>query len=278
MGSTGSARSLPFRLPRALIAGGLLCLVSLVAARPVLAAECGDRVRGSRVACACGDVVVTDTTLRPGDPVVSGRCSLDGLILRAAALSESLTLDMAGLAIIGNGEGIGLRVDGGGNDGARIVSGVEARGEIVGFGTGVMSPSLAGLARIENIAVKGSRRDGLRLRASGVLLIDVSTTDNGGDGIELSGQGGRLVDVDASGNRQVGMRVRTRGTVVGGRAVANGKHGIISDGARNDVSGAVARDNGGVGVIVRGARQKTAGVVTEGNALGGLRATGSEIE
>jgi hypothetical protein len=181
------------------------------------------------------------------------------------------------MAIVGRGEGIGVRVDEGGIDGARIVSSAEAAGEIVGFGTGILSPRPLELSRIENLAVKGNHDDGLRLRTAGTLIIDVAALDNGGDGIEMAGEGGRLLGVEAGGNRRVGLKLRTRGTVVRARAIANGGHGVISDGSRNDVSGVEARDNGGVGVVVRGGRQRTLGLISEGNLLGRMRQTSEEL-
>jgi hypothetical protein len=275
----GDPRSAGRRLPSAsFTAGGLLASALLVSVgSSALAAECGDRVGGARVACACGDVVISDTTLRPGDPVTATRCPIDGLILRATAGTETLTLDLAGLAIVGRGEGIGVRIDEGGTDGARLVSSAEAPGEIVGFGTGILSPRPLELSRIENLAVKGNHDDGLRLRTAGALIIDVSATDNGGDGIEMAGEGGRLVGVEANGNRRVGLKLRTRGTVVRAKAIANMGHGIVSEGSRNDVTGVEARDNAGVGVVVRGGRQRTLGLISEGNLLGRLRQSSAEL-
>ena len=87
------------------------------------ARECGDFPDRDRVPCACGDTVVTDTVLSPGDPIVSGRCSFDGLRLRASALAETIKLDLAGLAIVGTGAGVGLQVDRGGSEGALVTGG-----------------------------------------------------------------------------------------------------------------------------------------------------------
>jgi hypothetical protein len=242
------------------------------------AGVCGDKVNGVRIPCHCGDLVVSDTTLRADDPVTTTRCLLDGLIVRAPSTAESLVLNLAGLSIVGRGDGIGLRIDGGGSDGVRIIGGEgTARGEIVGFGIGVFSPRSDALSRVENLAVKGNRRDGLRLRSSGALIINLETVDNGGDGLHLSGYGGRIVNIKAAGNREVGVRLRTRDTLISGQAVANSGHGIVSDGAGNDISGMIALDNGGAGVIARGGRQKTAGVVSEGNALGELRRRSKEL-
>lgn len=77
-----------------------------VLAAAVVHADCGDDIGGERVPCGCGDVVVSDTRLRPGDPVVEGACPADGLILRAAPAASSLTLDLGGLELRGRGAGV----------------------------------------------------------------------------------------------------------------------------------------------------------------------------
>jgi len=236
------------------------------------AGECGGSAPAARIPCACGDVITSDTTLLTTDPIAHGRCPLTGLIIRAAPTTESITLDLGGVAL-------GVRIDNGGTDGARIIGGPGSkRGEIVGFGVGILAPNERVLTRVQRVDVKGSRRDGLHLRAAGVLVIDVASNDNGGDGIRLRGKGGRLLDIEASGNRGVGVRLQSRGTIVTGRVSSNGEHGVLSEGARNDLGGVVARDNGGVGVIARGGSQTTAGVVSEGNAGGRLRRTAPELE
>ena len=71
---------------------------------PVSAADCGDSAGagGARVPCACGDSVVTDTTLAASDPIVVDGCKED---VRAGLglVQPSVTLDCAGLTIDGPG-------------------------------------------------------------------------------------------------------------------------------------------------------------------------------
>jgi parallel beta-helix repeat protein len=73
------------------------------------AADCGDTAGagGARVACTCGDTVVTNTTLRADDPVVNALCFLDGLKIGV----DGITLNCNGREIRGNPfeEGIFLR-------------------------------------------------------------------------------------------------------------------------------------------------------------------------
>jgi parallel beta-helix repeat protein len=72
---------------------------------PVAAADCGDSagVGGARVPCACGDSVVTDTTLEATDPIVSGGCDDPNVVAGLDLSQPSITLDCAGLTIDGPG-------------------------------------------------------------------------------------------------------------------------------------------------------------------------------
>jgi len=239
---------------------------------------CGDDIGGTRVACACGDIVVSDTTLQTGDPVVSGRCRLDGLIVRADATAESITLDLAGLALVGEGIGHGILVERGGSDGA-VITGAPAgrKAEIVGFGTGISVPNPLALRRLERIHVKGSRYEGLRIRQQGALVIDVTASDNGRDGLRIAGSGGRLIGVRSEDNNGAGIRSVGRGMRIDAESIGNRAHGIVAHGTRADLGRSVARDNGGTGVVLSGGRHAAEAVSSEANARHQLRtSTGRE--
>lgn len=225
---------------------------------------CGDDVNGSRVPCACGDVVASDTRLRVGDPVVSGRCESDGLIVKAPATAESIRLDLAGLALVGSGIGYGVRVDRGGSDGATITGGA-GRAEIVGFDIGIMSPNAAGLARLENVKAKGNARDGIRVRQHGAFLVNVHAEGNGEDGIWIFGKGGRVIGAVAERNGGSGMRLTSPGMIVDGKAYDNAEHGVVSGGRGSDLSAVESRNNGRNGLVVKGGRQNVVGAFVEGN-------------
>lgn len=265
--SRGSLRgTLPLAVALLVTLSGSLALADLSTAK-----ECGDDVRGERVACACGDSVVSDTRLQVQDPVVRGRCSGDGLTLHAQPFDESLVLDLAGLSIVGSGFGNGIAVTSGGSDGAVIVGGTkDRRGQIVGFGTGVRVRSGRTLRRIETLDLDGQRHDGLTLLSAGTFVVDVRASRNGGDGIRVAGQGGRLLGVEATENRRAGLRVSSRYTVVEARAEHNGEHGIVLRGARVDLRGSVATRNRGFGIVMSGYGHSTEGVVTDGNEIGGI--------
>ncbi len=246
----------------------------LIGASPGYPGFCGENVDGVRIPCACGDVASGDVQIRVSDPLVQTRCPLDGLIVRAARRAEFVTIDLGGTTILGSGAGIGILVERGGADGARIVGGPPgSRAEIVGFGTGIVSAAPGALARIERIATKGNHRDGLRLREAGALLVDVSSTDNGGDGIRIVGTGGRLLGVYAARNGANGLVVVANGIIVEGTTEDNGRHGIVSSGPGSDLRSVVARGNAGSGVIA-GPKQRVDGLRAEWNSMGDLRIRG----
>src|SRR5258707_695047 len=102
-----------------LVAGFLAGLGGTAASAEV----CGGGVDGSDVPCACGDVVVSSVRL-DGDPVVSGApCRHDGLIVRAPEeLRRAIIVDLNGATLRGSGNGVGIRIVGGGPGGARVTS------------------------------------------------------------------------------------------------------------------------------------------------------------
>lgn len=238
-------------------------------ATPATAKFCGDNAGGVRVACACGDVVVSDTVLQTTDPIVGERCPLDGLVVAPPVIADSITLDLAGLTISGAPYGVGIRVQGGGSSGAIIRGGGKQRdhGEIVGFLTGIESRMFGSIARIENVAVKGARRHGLSLRGRGILLVGVTASSNGGDGVHLVGQGGRLVAVAAFGNAGNGVVLLADGPVVEADVEGNGGHGIVVRGRGATLGDVRAIGNGGIGVVAPDVDEASAPrVVSEGNS------------
>lgn len=94
------------------LCGAVLATFGLVGAGE--AANCGDTAgpRRSRVPCACGDTVVTNTRLRSADPVVTNIC--DSLAIQAALVigGDGIALDCAGLKIRGGTEGHGIGLTG----------------------------------------------------------------------------------------------------------------------------------------------------------------------
>jgi len=238
----------------------------LAAQAPAHAAVCGDDVDGRRIGCACGDVVVSNTALRTGDPILNGRCESDGLIVRAPYIAEGITIDLGGHALVGSGFGRGIVIEHGGADGAEIIGGTaEQAGQVVGFDVGVSVPHSDGVGRIEHLIARGNRRDGFQIVTSGAILIDLVAESNGGYGIRMRGRGGRIIESVARNNKMSGARIDCRDTIIDIEASANAKHGVIVDGRYNDLSKVRSSDNEGHGVIVRGGSNRLEGLKATGN-------------
>lgn len=255
-----------------------------------VASPCGDLLAEGRVACGCGDTVVSDTRLQPSDPIVNQRCDFDGLTVLAASGAESITLDLGGLTIRGRDMGIGIQVLNGGEVGARILGGGSSavpgastklqpskadaakisalgRATVAGFGTGFRALPSASVSRIEHLDFIGNRLDGVSLALRGTIVLDVVADLNGGNGFDLRGKGGRLVSSSASQNHKAGFKLDTQGSSVGAVAQENGSHGLIVDGSGNQVM-ADSSSNGGAGVFVRGRTHEVANASRTKNAAG----------
>jgi hypothetical protein len=195
-------------------------LAALLFAAPA-GATCGDDVEGSRVPCKCGDVVVSDTTLQPTDPVVSGRCPADGLIVRAESGAKSIRLDLAGLSLLGSGHGTGIRVLDGGDEGATIVAGEgKTSAEVVGFGTGFRARGQRSVRELRGVAFTANARNGVTLRGANTDVVDVKAERNGGDGMRIGGRNPRIENVEAQQNGRFGLRVTSPGADVGAAVAA----------------------------------------------------------
>jgi hypothetical protein len=176
-----------------------------------LAARCGDDVDGSRVECACGDVVVSSVRLLPSDPVVTGRCAGDGLILRAPAGAPSLRVDLGGQTILGSGSGIGIRVLRGGEGGAVIVGGAEAEtGVVSAFRTGLRASDLDAVGELRGVLFSGNARDGVDMRGLSATVSAVKAERNGRDGVRIGGRAARVEGIEASENGRFGVHVTAR--------------------------------------------------------------------
>jgi len=204
----GVCRPRGFR--RALIATAGMASWLVAFAVPAFA-DCGDAIEGERVACHCGDVVVADVRLQPGDPVVIDRCPADGLLVRVPAQSRSVVVDLNGQEIRGSGVGTGIRILSGGSEGAEIVGGVGGvAGVVSGFGEGIRSTRPDDLRLLTNVVVRDSRDTGVVLRGNRAALESVRVEGNGGDGLRTSGRSVDLIGVEAEDNGERGLRDRSR--------------------------------------------------------------------
>jgi hypothetical protein len=191
------------RLPSLLVA-----VVLAASAAPATAARCGDDVdgRGTRVACACGDVLVSSARIAPSDPLVQTPCPTAGLVVDVpATVTRPVTLDLGGVIVAGSGRDVGIEVLAGGPHGL-VVTGP---GGVRGFDLGIVARegALASLVAVES---SDNLRDGFRL-AGRDYRIDACRADrNGRDGFVLHGEGYRLDGCEAVGNGRDGFAIRGR--------------------------------------------------------------------
>lgn len=241
---------------------------------PAIAAEagvCGDDVGGVRVACACGDIVVSDTILSATDPVVSQACAGDGLLIAAPQEAIGLVLDLAGLSLVGTGDGSGLRVLRGGAEGAVIVGGEgDVRATIARFRTGVAGVGTNAIKEIRNVDLVANSRDGMHVRSSGMLADSIGARRNGRDGLRVSGHASTLTDVDAEDNLGSGLRVGGTAATIRARSAGNGDSGVFLTGRGHDLTSSELSGNRGAGVMASGRGHSASGVRLQGNRGGDL--------
>lgn len=265
---------------RRLAQAATACALVLATAQHASAGACGDSVDGIRVACGCGDQVVSDTVLWPTDPVVTETCAGDGLVVLADADADSLKLHLGGQSIVGRGYGVGIRVARGGRLGAAIVGGDEddPRAEIARFGTGIRASGRDALREVRAIDIHDNAADGLRIHTSGVKLDDVRSTGNGRDGVALTGHGNEVSQVIASDNARDGVKVRGSAATVTAETKSNRRNGAVIGGRGNRVEQLRSDGNGGAGVVATGSGHEIGGMQASDNAAGNLAGAAGATE
>ncbi len=259
------------RLCRGAVALTLLAAPVLLRPMPAGAGTCGDDVGGVRVACNCGDMVISDTTLSAIDPVVSQPCSGDGLLVAAPQGAAGLVLNLAGLSLVGTGDGVGLRVLRGGAGGAVIIGGDGGtRGTVARFRTGVAASGSTVIKELRDLDLVANVEDGMHIRSSGMLAESVTAERNGGDGIRVSGHGSTLIDVESDENLGSGLRVGGTGATIRARSAGNGGNGAVLTGRGHDLTGSELSGNGAAGVMASGRGHAASGVRIEGNGSGAI--------
>jgi hypothetical protein len=254
---------------RLVLALGLL----VAAAGSAPAVDCGDNVGGTRIACACGDQVVSDTILSSVDPVTAEPCQGDGLVISVPRHSAGITLDLNGLSLVGSGSGVGIRVVRGGSVGSRIIGGEPggAMGEISNFRTGISGSGRNVLVEVSNVHVHDNVGDGLRIHSSGVLVENVLSEENGRDGLSVLGHGNEVSGVVADRNNSDGVQVRGQGSSVSADANGNLRHGLVVAGRGNRVDDSTTSNNGGVGIATSGKDLEVGQIDIIGNREGDMK-------
>lgn len=293
---------MPLATRRARAATLAVLLAALGLAGPAAAKRCGDDVDGLDVACACGDAVVASTVLTD-DPVTTTVCPHDGLLIRAERAGESLLLDLGGHTLRGRHAGVGVRVLTGGPGGARIVSraGVAT---LQDFDDGVVGRGRDAVALLEDLTVRGSRRDGVRITGRGFVVRRVTVAGARRDGFALGGSAFEISDTRAEdcgrfgylvmgdsgiiggiGNGNVADRSGTAGfslmgvghTLADCRARGGRKDGVVLQAAQLDVRACEARDNAGDGISGTGNGLHLAGNVALDNGGDGVLVRGPRM-
>lgn len=264
--AAASAGRLGFRFLTAAIAGIALALAS----RPAAAANCGDDVGGVRVPCACGDIVVSDTRLESGDPVVSQPCPRDGLFILVPTGSPGITLDLGGLSLVGKGKGAGIRVVRGGAGGSAIVGGGSGGAQVARFDVGIRASGKSDVREVRDVELLANVGEGLALRSSGVEISNVRSTRNGGTGLRIAGRGVRATDVESAGNLGDGIKLHGTDIAVEGRSVDNRGDGARLSGRGHVLEGLESRRNGGAGVRAGGTGHRVGSDNVGGNAAGAV--------
>jgi hypothetical protein len=231
---------------RRLLASFLAILMTAAVAATARAADCGDTAGpgGSRVACFCGDTVVTSTTLRTTDPVVTALCLGPGLSIGA----DGITLNCNGRQMNGDLTDSGILLDG--------RTGVTVRScKIADFSTGIDLLASSGNRLLSSSIGVGTFGIRLQLGSDGNLIRgNRLTVENGGDAINLA---------EASGNQ-----ILTN--ILEGVLPLSGD-GIDLDGPANDnaIRGNVITGFGGSGVeLDLGGGNVIAENISSGNGIG----------
>lgn len=257
------------------------CIVLVLTAVWVLPAGarlCGDDVNGEDVPCSCGDVVVS--SLRLGDdPVLAAPCPSDGLVVDARDPEAAITIDLGGHTLRGLGRGTGILVLHGGPRGARIVS-TEEVGRIEGFEEGLVGRGNDAVGLIENLQVRGSGRDGIRLHGDGYAIRATRVLGAGRDGFSLNGRRYRLEQTLAIDSGRYGYLIMgTEGQLgspgKGAAAFNSAKSGFTAMGAEHRFVSCETSGNLEHGLRLLGVRHEIAGCRAYENRGDGISGTGS---
>jgi hypothetical protein len=229
-----------------------LCLF----ASPAAAKLCGDDVAGVDVPCACGDIVVSSLVLT-SDPVATGTCNADGLVVRAAEATTGVTIDLAGKTLRGSKTGTGIWVIDGGPGGAKVISS-GGRAMLEGFRDGLVARGERGVSLLENVDVRYSHRDGVRIQGTDFEVREVEVNDAGRDGFLLDGRNYRCHATKALRSKRFGYFIDGQNAVVGfatggNAALDGGNDGFHLMGSGHRLNGCEAARNRKDGVSVRGA-------------------------
>src|SRR5436853_1360194 len=157
----------------------VVALSYLVLAR---VAGAGSRPCGDDVPCDCGDVLVSGRTLGDGDPITQHACDGDGLLVLLPAGTAGAVLDLGNHVLVGDHQGVGLRVVSGGDGGLTL----KGPGAVRAFRIGIDAPAGA-LGRVADVIAADNDADGFNVAGTGFTITSCEATHNGRDGFALRG-------------------------------------------------------------------------------------------
>jgi len=227
-------------------------LLGLAIISPAAADQCGDSAGegGSRIACGCGDTVVTSTKLRKRDPVVVEVCPSTALLIQ----SDDITLNCNNKTLTGDAQGSGISL---GRPNGNSVSGVQIRNcRITGFGVGIG----LGFDSAVEVVIRNNRlvnNAGPGIFGDSVFRATIRGNrikENSGVGI-LLGDGSESVTIRQNRieENSVGIAADTSGLMtIRGNLIKNNRNGGVEllDSSGNRVVGNRVEANGGHGVFL----------------------------
>ncbi len=256
-----------------LAASGLALGLAMVGwSLPIRAADCGDSAGpgGTRVACMCGDSVVTDTRLDPTDGAVNEPCGDVGLTISR----NSITLDCNGLELVGSDAsktGVAIETNGA----------VVQRCHISGFDIGIRGHPGAWRNRILSNTLEGNRLVGIVVGSSSRRndVVDNVANDNGDVGIQINSSSHdiHVIGNQASGHSVAGIQFNSgsaQNRVILNHVAGEGDRGIQfnSSAERNLVaSNTVAGGDLGINFNSNSLQNRVSGNVISSTQIAGLR-------
>lgn len=186
---------------------------------------------------ACGEALTHDATLARHDPVTTGACPRNGLIL-----GDGVTLDCSGLTIAGKGRGTGIGVASGA-EGVTIINCV-----VDNFETGI---DLGGLGShtVEGAVVLRSKANGLEILTDSNTVTGTVAQKNGKIGFYIKGDGNDVETSVALENGKAGFSIGGKNHYLDSNfSISNGADGFIGTGRAISFSLNSAISNKGDGV------------------------------
>ncbi|MEO8604042.1 MAG: right-handed parallel beta-helix repeat-containing protein [bacterium] len=263
---------------RAAFVAVLIAVAVTSLARPAAAKLCGDAVDGHDVPCACGDVLASSVVL-DGDPVTSAICQRDGLIVRAQDNRTAIRLDLHGHTLRGSGAGTGLRILDGGPGGASIVSS-DGVATLEHFDDGITARGSDGVSLIQDVRVRDSRGDGVRISGRAFVIRRVVVEEAKRDGFSFTGAGFDVSETRASDCGRFGYSVMGNSGIIGrpggaNLAERNGTAGFNVMGSGHTLEACTARDGRKDGMALLATKLDVRDCDATGNAGDGVAGVGS---